>query len=197
MAIEAAVRIVTEEGAAGLSTRKVAGRIGYTVGTLYHVFRNLDDLILHVNARTLDSLYADMQRVRRECPDPKDCLLALGQTYWQFARRHTERWSLLFTHRLRHGEKPPQWFDRRVQAVHALVEEAIAAYAPAQEQAAVVATARTLWGAVHGICVLALSEKFGDARTADARSLLDNLFSHYLAGLAAGAGSNAHGGGAG
>ena len=54
MAIAAAISILNEEGLANLSTRKVASEIGYTVGTLYLVFRNLNELLLHVNAATLD-----------------------------------------------------------------------------------------------------------------------------------------------
>ena len=39
MAITAAEQIVVEQGYEGLSARKVAAAIGYTVGTLYLVFR--------------------------------------------------------------------------------------------------------------------------------------------------------------
>ena len=47
---EGAERIVAEHGHSGLSARKVASAIGYTVGTLYLVFDNLDDLVLQVRA---------------------------------------------------------------------------------------------------------------------------------------------------
>lgn len=57
MALTAAEQIVLENGYESLSARKVASAIGYTVGTLYLVFENLDDLVLQVNARTLDRLH--------------------------------------------------------------------------------------------------------------------------------------------
>ena len=60
MALSAAEQIVVEQGYEGLSARKVASAIGYTVGTLYLVFENIDDLILNINARTLDRLHAKM-----------------------------------------------------------------------------------------------------------------------------------------
>ena len=52
MALQAAESIVTEGGYKALSARKVASEIGYTVGTLYLVFENLDELVLYVNGRT-------------------------------------------------------------------------------------------------------------------------------------------------
>ena len=42
MAIAAAAKLVETEGFQSLTARKVAKAIGYTVGTLYHVFRNFE-----------------------------------------------------------------------------------------------------------------------------------------------------------
>ena len=61
LAIDAVRELVAEHGLAKLSVRKVAEKIRYTPGMLYHVFANLDDLILHANAATLDTLLADMK----------------------------------------------------------------------------------------------------------------------------------------
>ena len=61
LAIDAVRELVAEHGLAKLSVRKVAEKIRYTPGMLYHVFANLDALILHANAATLDTLLADME----------------------------------------------------------------------------------------------------------------------------------------
>ena len=45
MAVDAAEVLVVREGYGGLTARKVAAQIGYTVGTLYLVFQNLDELV--------------------------------------------------------------------------------------------------------------------------------------------------------
>jgi AcrR family transcriptional regulator len=57
MAVKAGLDIIEENGFSGLSTRKVASKIGYSVGTLYNVFENFDDLVFHINALTLKDLY--------------------------------------------------------------------------------------------------------------------------------------------
>ena len=63
MALDAAESIVREDGFPALTARKVAARIGYTAGTLYNIFRNQDDLIIHLNARTLGRLDAEMRQI--------------------------------------------------------------------------------------------------------------------------------------
>ena len=57
MALAAAREIVALDGLCGLTTRKVAARIGYTVGTIYNLFDDLDHLIVQMNGQTLDELY--------------------------------------------------------------------------------------------------------------------------------------------
>jgi len=53
--IQAATEIVEQHGLEGLSAREVAKRIGYSPGTIYNVFENLDDLLLTIEARLLAS----------------------------------------------------------------------------------------------------------------------------------------------
>ena len=56
MAISAAEAIIASEAARGLTARKVAGQLGYSAGSLGMMFNGLDELILHVNSRTLGRL---------------------------------------------------------------------------------------------------------------------------------------------
>src|SRR5687768_17867187 len=75
LALRAAGDIVGESGAAALSMREVARRIGYTVGALYLVFTNLDDLIVHLNEQTIMELREALERIRGRTnqPDPLEC----------------------------------------------------------------------------------------------------------------------------
>ena len=70
MAIDAAAKIVETEGFQSLTARKVASKIGYTVGTLYHVFRNFDDLVIHLNARTIDEMAELIQKAVKRKRSP-------------------------------------------------------------------------------------------------------------------------------
>ena len=59
MAMSSARGIVQQEGLRALTARSLAAAIGYSPGTLYNLFENLDELALHVNASTLDALHAE------------------------------------------------------------------------------------------------------------------------------------------
>lgn len=186
LALSAAEAILAEEGLAGLSTRKVAQRMGYTVGTLYLVFQNLDHLILLVNARTLERL-----RVRLDAGlssaggvDPADRIQALCQAYYQFARQHLPLWRLVFEHRLPPAEPLPAWFEDRVGELLDMVSQELARLLDTQTPAEIRLAARTLWGSVHGICVLALGDKLSvGGEPVAAEQLIDSLVANYLAGL--------------
>ena len=75
--IHATTEIVEQDGLEGLSAREIAKRIGYSPGTLYNVFENLDDILLTIEARLLDRL-ADGWRNRRSGP-PQERLRRLTE----------------------------------------------------------------------------------------------------------------------
>ena len=186
MALQAAEKIVVEQGFEGLSARKVAKDIGYTVGTLYLVFDNIDDLILQINARTLDRLNQKMTELKSGSEDPRDYVLRLGEVYIRFADEDPHRWAMVFEHRLAEGRSVPEWYQEKVSRMFALVEESLEPLAGKRPQEEVSQAARALWGGVHGICILALSDTLGIAGVDSVQQLTRSLISNYLAGFMAG-----------
>lgn len=185
MALEAAESIVAAQGLEGLSARKVASAIGYTVGTLYLVFENIDDLILQVNARTLDRLYARLAETQAGARDGRDWLLQLGEVYIRFADEDPHRWSMIFEHRLAEGRELPEWYEDKIERMFAIVEEALAPLAEGRPRTEVAQAARVIWGGVHGICILALADRLGIAGVDSVQDLSESLISNYLAGFTA------------
>ena len=183
MALAAAEQIVVEQGHEGLSARKVASAIGYTVGTLYLVFENLDDLILHINARTLDRLHARMIASQSQCDDARDCLLQLGQVYIRFASDDPHRFALVFAHRNVDDRGIPAWYQEKITRMFALVEEALEPLAKQHTRDAITQASRALWGGVHGICILALADNPGIAGADSVQDLTQSLISNYLKGF--------------
>ncbi len=122
MALDAAVEIVRQEGLSGLTARKVAAKIGYAPGTLYVVFRNQDELILNLNARTLDQLHLFLEEAVLHCGKPQDCILKLAHAYVAFAAEQANLWSAVFEHRLAEGEEGPLWYQEKIERLFLLVE---------------------------------------------------------------------------
>jgi AcrR family transcriptional regulator len=183
MALDAAETIVAREGYPGLSTRKVAAAIRYTVGTLYLVFKNLDDLTLQVNGRTLDALY-DWLRARQDIngasSDPERAILVLANAYIAYAETETPRWSMLFEYAVQENEQP-EWYLHKLGRVFGLVE---AALAPLSEDVAETQRiARVLWASVHGICLLKIRQRLILAGNQDVETMTRMLVSNFLRGL--------------
>jgi AcrR family transcriptional regulator len=185
MALMAAERIVSEQGCPALSSRKVAAAIGYTVGTLYLVFENLDDLILQVNARTLDRLHQRMLADQNQCEDAFACLLQLGHSYIGFASEESHTWQLIFEHRLADDHESPTWFREKVTRMFALVEERLAPLTSHHSQKEIAQAARALWGGVHGICILAITDTLGVAGIESVQEVTQVLMHNFLRGFIA------------
>jgi AcrR family transcriptional regulator len=182
MALSAAEALLDREGVAGLSTRKIAAEIGYTVGSLYLVFDNLDDLILQVNARTLAALAEWLDRAALAQPDAAAGVRALGRTYVRYADRHRSRWELIFNRQRASDAVLPDWYLQSVAGLFERVERQLADYAPQRTAADRSLAARVLWSGVHGVCTLALSDRLDIAGIAEAERLTDSLIENYLAG---------------
>jgi len=183
MALTAAEKIVEEQGYEGLSARKVAAQIGYTVGTLYLVFENIDDLILQINARTLDRLHVRMTQPHANSIDPRDYLVQLGQAYIRFADEDPHRWAMVFEHRLAEDRSLPAWYQEKVARMFAMVEQGLQPLAGRHSQDDVLQASRALWGGVHGICILALSDNLGVAGVDSVQQLTESLIRNYLKGF--------------
>lgn len=183
MALAAAEAIVTEEGYKGLSTRKVARAIGYTVGTLYLVFEDLEDLVLQLNGLTLDALYEWLRARRGGASAPRESLLALAEAYIAYAEAETPRWNLLFEYVTERGSALPDWYQARLGRVFGLVEAALAPLADQRSGQEIEQAARVLWASVHGICTLRIRHRMDLAggQTTDemARMLVENFLKGF------------------
>ncbi len=180
--LDAAQSIIEANGLAGLSAREIARRIGYSPGTIYNMFDNLDDVVLHVEARVLDALDAKLAAMPTD-GDELDGVRRLAHTYLDFTRENRRLWNLLFEHYMPKGMDVPAWYQQKLDGLLSRVERALAPLFPANDPDACKRAARVLWAGVHGITSLATAEKLANVTTDSATSLLDELVSSYLKGL--------------
>jgi len=179
LALRAAGDIIAD-GAAALSMREVARRIGYTVGALYLVFTNLDDLIVHLNEQTIMELREALERIRGRTNQPAQNLRLLVAAYLGFALLHTARWRLVFEHRLPEGQKSPPTYAGHTAAIFALVSDRLREAGVTRDAAATAELATALWSGAHGICMLAVTGKLQVATQASVQRLLDLLLDKFL-----------------
>lgn len=184
-AVTAAREIVIADGIAALTVRRVAEAIGCSVGTIYNLFSDLDDLIVHVASTVLDDMQADL--FAEPAPsDPVERLRDLAQRYLGFAVAHPRLWIMLFEYTTAAERPMPVWHVERIAALVGNVQ-AIAAAALDGSRADVKASVDVLWASVHGIAALALRGKLGIVTADSAGALADRLVVTFLAGARSGA----------
>ena len=157
-----AKRIVANEGLTALQARRVAVDAGCSVGTIYNLYDGLDDLIINVNAATLEELGQNLmaERDRSATADLPTQLTALALAYLGFALDQQPSWRAVFEHQLAKNRTVPDWYRERQGALFAIVESLLTRYVSDPKERSSIA--RALFSAVHGIVALALDQKLGD-----------------------------------
>lgn len=155
-------RHMAEVGFAHFSSREVAKRIGYSVGTLYNVFGSYDRLIVAINTRTFDlwAAFLEARLADSSGAGPKDRIAALVEGYFAFARDNLNIWMAIYDHRLPLGVPMPEDYARQRAGLTEVVVREIAAVLPPEAKDVAPRLARSLVATVHGHCTFALNGSF-------------------------------------
>lgn len=180
MVLKAAENIVEEEGYAELKVRKIAMEIGYTVGSIYMVFDNMDDLIMHIKGRTLDDIAGQLDQVIIDS-NAEQVIGQLAKTYLIYADQHFNRWSMVFEHRVT-DDKVPEWYHHKVDSIFDLVESQFRSLSTMHNDEQTKLAARALWSGVHGICILSLSGKMDLLGVSNIESAVNMLVENFIKG---------------
>ena len=175
--------LVARDGLAGLAARPLAAALGCSVGSLYNLFVDLDDIVLHVAASVLDDMAAAL--FDGELPaEPVARVVEIARRYLRFAAAEGRLWAMVFEHEPTHDRPTPDWQLDRIARLTAAVHAAVApAVARAGEPDAVRRAVEVLWASVHGIAALAQKGKLGFVAEAEAEALAERLVVAFLRGL--------------
>lgn len=156
-----AKRIVENEGLGALQARRIAQEAGCSVGTIYNLYDGLDDLIIRVNAATLEDLGAKLSGLDRTGGHGLEGeLTAMALAYLTFALDSQTSWRAVFEHQLAKDKVVPDWYREHQSALFSIVEKRLESVVTDQRQRRL--AARALFAAVHGIVSIALDQKLGD-----------------------------------
>lgn len=165
MVLTAAEDLVIEGGMQQLRVRNIAVKIGYTVGSIYMVFDNMNDLALHIKGRTLDELAQQLAQVH--CAGCEQCLEKLASCYIEFANQNYNRWNMVFEQRMPEGAVIPEWYQKKIDNIYALFEAQFAMLNPGLSAAKRKQIAIAFLAGIHGICVFMLTTRIGNLKDKD------------------------------
>lgn len=181
MVLNAAEMIVVEEGFDKLKVRKIALEVGYTVGSIYMVFENMADLVMHIKGRTLDDIATQLNSIDQDNTAEQRIAL-LAKTYLLFASENFNRWRMIFEHQLADDEQIPDWYQQKVHQIFSIVETQFKQLSSTHTEEESKQAARALWSGVHGICTLSLTGKLDLLGVDNIEKTVDLLVSGFIQG---------------
>src|SRR5262245_50183613 len=119
--LDAAQDIIQNQGLAGLSAREVARRIEYSPGTIYNMLENLDDVVLHVEARVLDALDKRLSGLLAG-GYASDRVDRRAQAYLSFTHETPRLWNRLVEHHVPAKAQLPRWYQQKLEGLMAKVK---------------------------------------------------------------------------
>jgi len=159
--VEAAETRIAAHGLAALRARDLAPEIGVSLGALYNLVKDMDELVLRVGSRTLARLDATLAAASDAVPADRavDRLVAVALAYCAFARDNLELWRTLFEHRLAPGATLPDWSVTEQVRMFRHIVAPLGLLMPQASEEERTLLARTLFSAVHGVVAIGLDEK--------------------------------------
>lgn len=148
--LEAAYKIVKEEGWQALSMRKIADEIEYTAPIIYEYFSNKEAILAELNKKGFLYLAKEMEEAKNKHEHPAQQLEAMWMAYWNFAFKKKELYQLMFGVQMNccSMQKTPE-----AEAPGKLITDAIRRLMPGKELSEDEVCRRyyTFWSVVHGL----------------------------------------------
>ena len=168
---------IREEGATAISSRKIAKRVGYTVGTIFQVFGSMDRLILAVNTDTLSDLQDACAAVPTDI-DMESRLRGLAAAFLNFAKDRRNEWDAIITYQYAEDHWADPDYAQRIAGLLDIIADTVSDNYTAQDAELHDADVRLLWTALYGIFALGSANRLTQGY--EAEKLLEALIDLYL-----------------
>lgn len=178
--VEATLVLVCEHGADKVTARQIAKSIGYTPGTLYSVFINLQDIFLHVTDIGLKELFFLCDAAIEDEKDPYSAINQLANAYLKFATEHTHQFDLMFARSAPPAESTPAVIRNRIGSMFELIETQLTKLNPEATPSNIKLGARALWSGVHGLAMLRLSDQLYLEPAGNDKDVVETLVFNFL-----------------
>lgn len=175
LAITCGREIVIRGGPAALTARRVAKAMGYTPGTLYNVFENIDALAAAINISSMQSFAEKLRCIHNRHTNTQDRIRGIAQAYLDFHQESPELWSLLFAVPVDHHSED---YHRAIYAIFDQVTEAMTPTSASPTEAR--RKAKILWSTLHGICLLQRSGKLNVREADSSQDLVAQFLDQFI-----------------
>jgi len=152
---------IIEGGLEALKARDLARSAGCSVGAIYTVFGDLNDIVLGVNGRTFQRLGRDVAAAVQSKPDatPADQLVVMAMGYLDFAATNTRAWRTLFDLEMSTEMPVPKWYLAELGQLFSFISGPLRQIFTDKPEADIDLMTRALFSSVHGMVLLGLEQR--------------------------------------
>ena len=157
--LEAALKIVKEEGWPALSMRKIADVIEYTAPIIYEYFANKEAILLELTRKGFLLLDDDIKKAKDDYLHPAEQLEAMWLAYWHFAFREKELYQVMYGVDVNCCEMARILPESELYAdmICKVIEELMAPHTPTEDEICI--KYYTFWSVIHGLISINMVRK--------------------------------------
>ena len=175
--------LIQEKGAEFLTARKLSEASGYSVGTIYNQFGNMDNFILIQNYLTLDALYNRLAKLRAS-GTAYQRLNLYAQEFIDCVLENKNLWFLVHNFHLHNNSRRfSKIYLRRVVEITQLVENAFKSLFPDIPLPERILSLQVLWLSLFSLSAFLTTDTLDSFSKINKRSLCELLLNTYLAGM--------------
>ncbi len=175
--------LISRNGAEGLTARKLSDASGYSVGTIYNQFGNMDNFILIQNYLTLDSLYNRLSGLQASGTAYQRLNLYVHE-FINFVLENKNLWYLVHSFHLRNNNRHfSKVYLRRVVRITQLVESAFKTLYPEIEVPERILMLQVMWLSLFSLSSFLTTDALDKFSKINKTTLCELFLNTYLAGL--------------
>jgi AcrR family transcriptional regulator len=179
--LDSAEKIIVRNGYKHLTARRLAQKIGYTPGTIYTFFKNIDNLILTINANTLDLLFEQIKIAMCKSKCPEKQISNIAEVYQNYNRQEYHRWELLFEYQYKDSTCVPDWYQEKILKIFELIQKPIEQLSNTKNKSD--SKSRIFWASLHGIMILAAKSKLDITKSKSTEELIQIFIKTFIKGI--------------
>lgn len=175
--------LIKKNGAEGLTARKLSEASGYSVGTIYNQFGNMDNFILIQNYLTLDALYEKLSTLQAS-GTAYQRLNLYTQAFVDFVLKNKNLWFLVHSFHLNNNNRRfSKIYLRRVVQITQLVEGSFKALYPSIETPERILMLQVMWLSLFSLSSFLTTDALDKFSKINKKTLCELLLNTFLAGL--------------
>ncbi len=169
--------LVISNGARSIKARDLAGAAGCSVGAIYNIFDDLNDLAMAINMRTFANLGKAVAASQEHADHigPNDRMILMAKAYLNFAASHPNQWRALFDIEMSVDSRVPEWYLEELARLFSYIATPLRMLFPDMKTEDLDLMTRAMFSSVHGIVLLGIEKRISAVPLAKVEIMLEQV----------------------